>query len=136
MMDHSLSLTFSQWDAMRHHVVAQAPLEACGLLSGKNGSVGDVLPVANIARSPVRFRMEPKAQLRAFAQIETSGQEILAIFHSHPNGSPVPSETDINEAAYQVVHIIWSPLGRKWHARGFWIEAGYATEVPLNVQDV
>ena len=135
-MDHSLNLTFSQWGAMRRHVVAQAPLEACGLLSGKNGSVGAVLPVKNIARSTVRFRMEPKAQLRAFTQIESSGQEILAIFHSHPNGSPVPSPTDVREAAYPVVHIIWSPAGREWHARGFWIEKGCAIEVPLNVQGV
>ena len=136
MIDHSLSLTFSQWDAMRRHVVAQVPFEACGLLSGINGSVGDVLPVTNVARSPVRFRMEPRGQFRAFAQIESSGQEILAIFHSHPNGSPIPSPTDIKEAAYPVVHIIWFPVGRKWQARGFWIEKGCAAEVSLNVQDV
>lgn len=136
MTDHSLRITFSQWDAMCRHVVAQAPLEACGLLSGKNGSVENVFLVTNIARSPVRFRMEPKAQLSAFAQIETSGQEILAIFHSHPNGSSVPSPTDIKEAAYPVVYIIWSPTGQKWHARGFWIEKDCAAEVLLDVQGV
>jgi proteasome lid subunit RPN8/RPN11 len=136
MTDHSLSLTYSQWDAMRRYVVAQGPLEACGLLAGKNGVVDAVLPVKNAAGSAVRFRMEPRAQLRAFEQIETSGQEILAIFHSHPKGSSTPSPTDIREAAYPVVHIIWSPVGRKWQARGFWIESGRAVEVPLNVQSV
>lgn len=136
MTDHALSLTYAQWDLMRRYVAGQAPLEACGLLAGKNGVVDDVLPVKNAAASPVRFRMEPRAQLRAFDQIETAGQEILAIFHSHPKGSSTPSPTDIKEAAYPVVHIIWSPLGRRWQARGFWIENGRAVEVPLNVQGV
>jgi proteasome lid subunit RPN8/RPN11 len=80
--------------------------------------------------------MEPRAQLRAFEQIEAAGQEILAIFHSHPKGPSVPSPTDIKEAAYPVVHIIWSPVGRKWRARGFWIEDGHAVEVPLNMRAV
>jgi proteasome lid subunit RPN8/RPN11 len=136
MTDHSLSLVYSQWDAMRRYVIAQAPLEACGLLAGKHGVVDVVLPVKNASESAVRFRMEPRAQLRAFAHIEASGQEILAIFHSHPKGSSIPSPTDIREAAYPVVHIIWSPVGRRWQARGFWIEDGKAVEVPLNVQGV
>lgn len=133
MTDHSLTLTYAHWDAMRRYVIAVAPLEACGLLAGKNGVVETVLPVKNAAGSPVRFRMEPRAQLRAFNQIEASGQEILAIFHSHPKGSSSLSPTDIREAAYPVVHIVWSPVGRRWQARGFWVEHGRALEVPLNM---
>ena len=133
MSDHSLNLTYAQWDMMRRYVIAQAPLEGCGLLAGKNGVVEDVLPVKNAEGSAVRFRMEPRAQLRAFSQIEAAGQELMAIFHSHPKGSSTPSPTDIREAAYEVVQIIWSPVGRRWQARGFWIEAGQAVEVALNV---
>jgi proteasome lid subunit RPN8/RPN11 len=136
MIDHSLILTPSQMDAMRRYVVAQAPLEACGVLAGKERLVEAILPVRNAAASPVRYQMDPKAQLRAFAQIEDAGQELLAIFHSHPKGSSVPSPTDIKEAAYAVVYVIWSPVGRRWRARGFWIEAGQAAEVALNVQNV
>jgi proteasome lid subunit RPN8/RPN11 len=136
MSDHSLTLSPAQLDAMRRHVASQSPLEACGLLAGNNGVVQAVLAVKNAAASQVRFRMEPRAQLRAFEQIEADGQEILGIFHSHPKGPSVPSPTDIKEAAYPVVHIIWSPVGRKWRARGFWIEDGHAAEVPLNLQAV
>jgi proteasome lid subunit RPN8/RPN11 len=135
-MDHSLTLTPAQLDAMRRHVATESPLEACGLLAGKNGVVAAVLTVKNAAGSNVRFQMEPRAQLRAFEQIESAGQEIVAIFHSHPKGPSVPSPTDIKEAAYPVIHIIWSPVGRKWRARGFWIEDGRAAEVPLNIQAV
>lgn len=134
MSDHSIKMSYAQWDFMRRYVIAQAPLEACGLLAGKNGVVEDVLPVKNAAASPVRYRMEPKAQLRAFEHMEVAGQEILAIFHSHPKGSSEPSPTDIREASYAVVQIIWSPVGRRWRTRAFWFEAGKAIEVALNVE--
>jgi proteasome lid subunit RPN8/RPN11 len=136
MIDHSLTITPGDWDAMRRHVAALSPLEACGLLAGKNSIVETVLAVKNAAESKVRFRMEPRAQLRAFEQIESAGQDMLAIFHSHPKGSSAPSITDIKEATYPVVHIIWSPVGRRWNARGFWIENGKAIEVALNIKPV
>jgi proteasome lid subunit RPN8/RPN11 len=77
--------------------------------------------------------MDPKEQLNAFEQIESAGMDVLAVFHSHPTGPPVPSPTDIEEAAYQVISIIWSPVDGEWQARGFWIEDGHAAEVPLAV---
>lgn len=136
MIDHSLTLSPAHWNAMRRHVTAESPLEACGLLAGKMGVVEAVLTVKNAAGSQVRYRMEPRAQLRALERIEADGQNLLAIFHSHPKGPAVPSPTDINEAAYAVVHIIWARVGRRWNARGFWIEEGHAAEVPLNLRAV
>jgi proteasome lid subunit RPN8/RPN11 len=136
MEDHLLALRREHLFTMKHHVNNEAPLEACGLLGGKNGAVEVVLPVKNAAGSRVRFQMDPKAQLRAIEQIESEGLEIVAIFHSHPKGPSVPSPTDIAEASYRVVNIIWSKVGRRWQARGFWIEAGHAAEVPLTVIDV
>jgi proteasome lid subunit RPN8/RPN11 len=122
--------------AMQRHINFAAPLEACGLLGGKNRTVELVLPVKNAAESRSRFKMDPRAQLRAMEQIEVEGLEILAIFHSHPKGPSLPSPTDVEEAAYPVVNIIWSKAGRRWQARGFWIEDGKVEEVPLTVQEV
>jgi len=122
--------------AMQRHINYMAPLEACGLLGGKHQVVELVLPVKNAAESKVRFTMEPRAQLRAMEQIEAEGLEVVAIFHSHPRGPSVPSPTDIQEAIYPVVNIIWSKAGRRWQARGFWIEAGQAVEVALTVLGV
>ncbi len=133
---HSLTLKRAQMFAMQRHINYEAPLEACGLLGGKNGVVELVLPVKNAAGSRVRFEMDPTAQRRAIEQIEAEGLEVVAIFHSHPKGPSIPSSTDIAEASYQAVNIIWSKAGRRWQARGFWIEAGHAAEVPLTVVDV
>jgi proteasome lid subunit RPN8/RPN11 len=133
---HSLTLKRAHMFAMQRHINFEAPLEACGLLGGKNGVVELVLPVKNAAGSRVRFQMDPRAQLRAIEQFESEGLETIAIFHSHPKGPSVPSPTDIAEASYRVVNIIWSKAGRRWQARGFWIEAGHAAEVPLTVLEV
>jgi proteasome lid subunit RPN8/RPN11 len=136
MDNHLLTLKRAHMFTMQRHINVEAPLEACGLLGGKNGMVELVLPVKNAAGSRVRFQMDPKAQFKAIEQIESEGLEIIAIFHSHPKGPSVPSPTDIAEASYRVVNIIWSKVGRRWQARGFWIEDGRAAEVPLTVVEV
>lgn len=87
----------------------------------------------NVERSPLRFRMAPREQLRAFDWIEAHGLELLAIYHSHPAGPEIPSVTDVSDAAYPVVHVIWSRPQGKWQARGFWIEAGQVSEVTLQI---
>ena len=120
---------------MLDHVHNQAPLEACGLVAGKNDQVGRVIPIRNQAQSPERFVMDPYEQLQAFAWIETNGLELLGIFHSHPTGPETASQTDIAEAAYEVVQLIWSRTRGSWQACGFWIENGTATEVVLQIVD-
>ena len=136
MIDKSLTLKRAHISAMERHINFMAPLEACGLLGGTHQVVELVLPVKNAAESRTRFLMEPRAQLRAMEQIELEGLELLAIFHSHPKGPSTPSPTDIAEAAYPVVNIIWSKTGRRWQTRGFIIEAGRVEEVALNVEEL
>ena len=126
-------MKFVHWQEMQFHVGEQAPLEACGLLAGKNDRVEAVLRVRNAAQSPARFRMDPQEQYNAFMWIEDSGLDLVGIYHSHPSGPVIVSPTDINEAAYEAVHVIWSRTEADWTARGFWIEAEEITEVSLQV---
>jgi proteasome lid subunit RPN8/RPN11 len=124
-----------EWDRMLAHVSKEAPLEACGILAGTGERAQVTILVANAAQSPVRFRMDAQEQWQAFVKMEAAGLEMLSIFHSHPNGPAVPSPTDVAEAAYPVVNIIWSPGRDGWQARGFWIEAGQVREVSLRVAE-
>ena len=94
------------------------------MLAGKNDRVEKVILVRNQAQSPVRFVMDPYEQLQAFDWIESNGLDLLGIFHSHPAGPETASATDIAEAAYEVVHLIWSRKQDRWQVRGFWIENG------------
>ena len=118
---------------MRRHVNELAPLEACGLLAGKNDTVQAVLGIRNQAQSSAQFVMDPQEQLAAFNWIDSNELDLLAIFHSHPVGPETVSSTDIAEAAYAVVHIVCFRKKRKWHARGFWIETGRVSEVTLAI---
>ena len=131
-MDH-LVLKRHQWEEMRRQVAADAPIEACGLLAGTQPEVQRVVPVPNVLNSPSRYRFDPYAQLAAFDQIEQSGLEILAIYHSHPKGPPHPSPTDVNEAFYPVVYVIWSQADGDWQAKGYWIEGGEFKVVPIEI---
>ena len=137
-MKHGLTLGRDHWQEMLEHVDTHAPLEACGLLAGKGNRVERVLPVRNRAQSPVRFVMDPYEQLKAFEWIDSIGLDLLGIFHSHPAGPEIASVTDIAEAAYDVVHLIWSrPEGQggQWLARAFRIENDSAAEVSLQIVD-
>lgn len=134
-MIRRLILQPDQRDEMLRHVAAHAPLEACGLLAGKEDKVERVLFVRNQAQSPTRFVMDPYEQLQAFEWMDTHALDLVGIFHSHPRGPETVSETDIREAAYEVVHLIWSHSEGPWKMRGFWIEEGQASEVALSVGD-
>jgi proteasome lid subunit RPN8/RPN11 len=125
------------------------PFEACGLIAGRasglprGGSEAvQVISVTNVLHSRVRFRMDPVQQLKAFNQIEEQGLELLAIYHSHPDGPATPSATDVSEAAYPgVVHLIWSksgerltePVAEQWNCRGFLIAGGRVSEVAIRI---
>jgi proteasome lid subunit RPN8/RPN11 len=122
-------------DEMIRHINGQIPLEACGLLAGKQDRVDKVLLVRNQAQSPVRFVMDPYQQLEAFEWIDSNGLILLGIFHSHPTGPETVSATDIAEAAYETVHIVCSRAGKQWKVRGFWIENGQTTEITLSLTD-
>ncbi|MBI5954761.1 MAG: M67 family metallopeptidase [Chloroflexi bacterium] len=130
----SLALTGEQLQRMIAHVDEHAPLEACGLLAGRNSKVESVIGVTNQARSAVRFEMDPFEQLKAFEWIESNNLELVGIFHSHPAGPETVSPTDIAEAAYSVVNVILARVNGSWRARGFWIEDGTFREVSLLVR--
>lgn len=130
-----LTLTREHVQEIVGHINIHAPLEACGLLAGKDNRVEKVLFVQNQAQSPVRFVMDPYEQLQAFEWIESNGFDLLGIFHSHPAGPETASPTDIAEAAYAVVHVICSRQDGQWKLRGFWIEDGEAVETALEITE-
>ena len=117
------------------HVDSLAPLEACGLLAGKDSRVESVIGVTNQAQSPVRFVMDPIEQLHAFEWIDSQGLDLLGIYHSHPAGPETVSPTDIADSAYAVVQVILSRVEGSWRARGFLIENGGYYEVPLETSN-
>ncbi len=120
---------------MRHHVNRWAPLEACGLLCGNQMTVERSLGIPNAEKSQVRYRMEARAQWRAFQRMEADGFELIGIYHSHPNGPDHLSPSDLAEAMYPVTQVIWFRKSGKWQARGFIIERNKAIEIALEITE-
>jgi len=129
----TLRLTRHQWQTIAEHLTRELPNEACGLLGGRGGVVEKVFLIENRWRSPVRYEMEPTAQIQAMVAIEDAGLEITAIFHSHPAGPAIPSSTDVAEAYYpEALYLICAPHERnQWQGRAFYIQNGQCTEVPV-----
>jgi proteasome lid subunit RPN8/RPN11 len=108
--------------------------EICGLVGGKNGVPQTCYPVVNIAESPEqRFLLDPKQQIAAMAAMRDQGEQLFAIYHSHPAAPAFPSWLDLEQAAYpEAIYLIIS-LNTKGilEMRGFKIAAQNATEVAL-----
>lgn len=75
--------------------------EICGLISTEHGHAQHVWPIMNIAAERGHlFQMDPAEQIDALRQMREQGQDLFAIYHSHPHAPAVPSRRDADEAAY------------------------------------
>lgn len=93
-------------DQIINHFGNLLPEEACGILAGFDGVVSVNYPISNQYHSPVKYFMEPLELYQALQDIDRRNLELIAIYHSHPNGPDRPSETDIKEFLYPGVATI------------------------------
>ncbi|HEB92256.1 MAG TPA: M67 family peptidase [Gammaproteobacteria bacterium] len=110
--------------------------EICGLVSARSGQPAHCYPVANAAEKPThRFRMHPQQQIEAMRQIRERGEELFAIYHSHPHTPAVPSATDLREATYPDVLYIIISLATEGtlEMRGFHLKNGNTEDVDFVV---
>src|SRR5262249_54467466 len=99
----------------------EAPLECCGLLGGvssfvfeaatavsgpqeSRGRSGGVTPrvssfhpLRNADASETRYSADEKDLINAIVAMRARGEDILAIYHSHPRWKAIPSRTDLKE---------------------------------------
>lgn len=76
------------------------------------------LPARNVSQDPLGFLIDPLDVVRAREEAESSGLEILGIYHSHPSGRPEPSPRDVEAMVlWPLVWVIGSPHGvEAWRA--------------------
>lgn len=134
-MQQTLSIPRRQYEAMLKQLRRAYPLEACGLLAGSDGRVMRVYAVENVLHSRSEYEMEPRQQVEAMLALEKAGWELLAIYHSHPDGPQTPSPTDVARANYpQAAQVIVSLADREQPvARAFTIAEGKVDEISLRV---
>jgi len=89
----------------------QSPVnEVCGLISSHHHHPANCYPITNIARDPTHhFLMDPRLQIDALRTMREHGEELYAIYHTHPKTPASPSTEDLRLASYpEALHIIIS----------------------------
>ncbi|MDD9992676.1 MAG: M67 family metallopeptidase [Rhodospirillales bacterium] len=103
MNEPRIRLLRAQLQDIERAAEAAYPEEACGLLVGRSqpGGAWQVSAVeasTNVAEPPRtrRFEVDPKLRLRLERELRDCPDSVVGVYHSHPNGSAAPSETDIS----------------------------------------
>jgi proteasome lid subunit RPN8/RPN11 len=109
-----LTLQISQVAAIIAHARKTSPSECCGLIGGEeNGNARSIYALRNIAPSPqTAYEAAPEELFAAQRQMRERGEQLVAIYHSHPRSvEPFPSETDVRLAYYPAAVYLIIGLG-------------------------
>ena len=109
-----LQLRREHVDAMIAHARETAPEECCGLIGGVSETRAVTLyRLRNI--TPNResaYEAAPEDLFAAQRKMRERGEDLVAIYHSHPRASdPSPSETDVRLAYYPSAKYLIVGLG-------------------------
>jgi proteasome lid subunit RPN8/RPN11 len=99
----TIQLRREHLEAMIEHAREAAPAECCGLIGGISGMHAATLyRLRNVTANPeLGYEAAPEDLFAAQRQMREHGEELLAIYHSHPRAAdPSPSETDVRQAYY------------------------------------
>ena len=118
------------------HAQAAYPLEGCGLIAGPLAGAGDrFIPMDNVLASSTAYEMDSGQLIHTLRDLRENGQELVAIYHSHPFGPARPSASDVQRAYYpDAAQLIISLAERERPlAAAFRISAGEILEIDLRV---
>ena len=114
---------------------ANAEIECCGLLAGRDGIISSVLPAKNALQSPKAYEIAPEELFALFRRMRADALEHLGFYHSYPQGENSPSPHDLERAFYpDAAYLIVSPnAGASRPIRAFRIREGQARELSLQI---
>lgn len=120
MLEAQITLNQQMIDEMHSEAVSTYPEECCGLMFGKFEDgikmVSRVKGMRNDYRPSERYHrytIDPKDFLAAEKEADLLGEDIVGIYHSHPNAPPKPSEFDRNHAWPSLSYIVMEVRERK-----------------------
>ena len=132
-----LQLTATVHAQLVGHAYDGLPLEACGLLGGRQGSTSTALvfyPSVNVAESSRVYTVDPRTHLRAERDAEGRGLEIVGVVHSHTHTAAYPSPTDVAQAPDPSWHyVIVSLAAGAPEVHSYRIVDGKIAEEPIAV---
>jgi len=132
-----IEITTSQHQEMLAHAEADFPNECCGLLFGRGARAENLRRMENVEHSPLNYRVDPKALLDVFDEMDQRGLELAGIYHSHTHSPAYPSKTDRDLAGYPEAHYLIVSLQHRQEPviRAFRIVQGQVSEEPIEIRD-
>ena len=120
-----ITLRTLQFDQIFAYARAADPAECCGLIGGsEEGQAKSIYPLGNVAFDrEVAYEAAPEELFAAQRQMRERGEQLLAIYHSHPRSNdPTPSDTDVRLAYYpSTMYFIIGLAGAEPTMRAFYI---------------
>lgn len=110
-----LSIADKQIEEIKRHAEEIYPSECCGLLvgrledDGRTRLVSEVCPVKNAwedGSQRNRMKIAPLDYARAEREALKKGMGVVGDYHSHPDGQAVPSQFDLDHAAWPMMSYI------------------------------
>jgi proteasome lid subunit RPN8/RPN11 len=97
---NTLELTEAVYEEILTHAREGKPQEVCGILRGRGPTAFQLVRGRNIAPDPIQdYVIDTQTLLRQF-DFEEEGDEMVAIYHSHPVSPAYPSASDAWNAHY------------------------------------
>jgi len=130
-----LKIPNDMFEQMLEQAKTEAPVEACGILAGKNGRIEKLYKMTNTDQSSAHFMMEPEEQFKVVKHIRAAGLEMSAIYHSHPETPARPSQEDIKMALTpDVIYVILSLKDKNIpDVKGYFINDSEIAEVTVKI---
>jgi proteasome lid subunit RPN8/RPN11 len=103
-----LTIDRTTYDAIVAHAKRDHPDEACGVVSGPEGSDRPerFIPMVNAARSPTFYEFDPSDLLQLYKEMDARDEEPVVVYHSHTATEAYPSRTDIGLASEPNAHYV------------------------------
>ena len=123
------------YDAMLAAARKAAPLEACGLLGGRDERATEFYELVNADASGKHYTMSPEGQFAAVKDMRSKNVRMLAIWHSHP-ATPARMSGEDLRLAYtpNVVYVILSlATPDRPDIRGFAVNDDSPTQVDITI---
>src|SRR5712691_10175121 len=118
-----ITLRTAQLGQIFAYARAADPAECCGLIGGgEECQAKNIYSLSNVAfNSEVAYEAAPEELFAAQRQMRERGEQLLAIYHSHPRSrDPAPSDTDVRLAYYpSAIYFIIGLGGAKPAMRAF-----------------
>jgi len=134
----NLTLAPGLTEEIIRHARTGLPHEACALLAGHGNLAERFIPMVNTLASETEYEMDPAQLAATFRELRVSGEDLVAIVHSHPRGLAQPSPRDLERAWYpEAVYIIVSLADREHpEVQGFRIAGTPAQAIEIELHAI